>query len=69
MRTSRLIPVAALLCAALGLITPAIEQPTGSDSGRIEQLTGLKGALNEKEGVFKVTLPRRDIQASVAGAR
>jgi uncharacterized protein DUF1259 len=34
---------------------------------RIEQLTGAKGKLDEKEGVFKVTLPRTDIEVRVAG--
>jgi hypothetical protein len=27
------------------------------DTARIEQLTGLMGALNQKEGVFKVNFP------------
>src|SRR3954465_1960712 len=35
----------------------------------IERLTGLKGALNEKEGVFKVSFPRKDIAATVAGVK
>jgi hypothetical protein len=39
------------------------------DTARIEQLTGLKGTLNQKEGVFKVSFPRKDIQATVAGVR
>jgi uncharacterized protein DUF1259 len=37
------------------------------DLARIETLTGLKGKLNEAEGVFKVTFPRTDIKATVAG--
>src|SRR5207248_845349 len=28
------------------------------DTAKIDSLTGLKGKLNEKEGVYKVTLPR-----------
>src|SRR5438552_254763 len=39
----------------------------GPDTAKIEQLTGLKGAFNEKEGVFKVSYPRNDIEATVAG--
>lgn len=39
------------------------------DTGRIEQLTGLKGVLNESEGVFKVSYPRADIEAAAAGVR
>ncbi len=34
---------------------------------RIEVLTGMKGKLNEKEGVFKVSFPRTDIHVKVAG--
>lgn len=37
------------------------------DTARIEQLTGLKGKWNEAEQVFKVSLPRADIQSQVAG--
>ncbi len=36
---------------------------------KIEALTGVKGKLNEKEGVFKVSFPRSDIEATAAGAR
>src|SRR3982750_557326 len=34
---------------------------------RIDELTGLKGKLNEKEGVYKVTFPRADVPVSVEG--
>ncbi len=37
------------------------------DGAKIEQLTGLKGALNEAEGVFKVSQPRGDVKVSVDG--
>ena len=39
------------------------------DTATIERLTGVKGELNEKEGVFKVSVPRSDLDVSVAGAR
>lgn len=39
------------------------------DGARIEVLTGLKGKLNETEGVFKVTFPRTDVKTTVAGVR
>ncbi len=39
------------------------------DTARIEELTGLKGALNEDEGVFKVSYPRSDIEATIAGVK
>jgi hypothetical protein len=35
------------------------------DTAKIEQVMGLKGALNEKEGVFKVSAPRTDVNVSV----
>jgi hypothetical protein len=37
------------------------------DTSKIEQITGLKGALNTNEGVFKVTAPRNDVKVSVDG--
>ena len=37
------------------------------DTARIDQLTGLKGKLNEKEGVYKVTFPRNDVKVIVEG--
>jgi hypothetical protein len=48
----------------------AISAETASlDTAQIEQLTGLKGLLNEEEGVFKVTVPRSDVPISVDGWR
>ena len=37
------------------------------DNARIDQLTGLKGKFNEKEGVYKVTFPRNDVKIVVDG--
>jgi Domain of Unknown Function (DUF1259) len=37
------------------------------DNARIDQLTGLKGKFNEKEGVYKVTFPRNDVKVVVDG--
>jgi hypothetical protein len=37
------------------------------NTARIDELTGLKGKLNEKEGVYKVTFPRNDVQIVVDG--
>lgn len=39
------------------------------DVARIEQLTGVKGELNEKEGVFTVRAPRTDLQVTTAGVK
>jgi hypothetical protein len=54
----------ALLCI-LTTLTSAIS--AAPDGPKIEQLTGLKGALNEAEGVFKVSAPRADVKVSVDG--
>jgi hypothetical protein len=37
------------------------------DTDKIDQATGLKGKLNEKEGVYKVTFPRDDVKVVVGG--
>jgi uncharacterized protein DUF1259 len=39
------------------------------DTARIEQLTGLKGKLDDKEGAFKVSYPRNDIGSTAAGVK
>ena len=42
---------------------------SGLDTAKIEQLTGQKGSFNEKEGVFKVSLPRSDLHVTAAGVK
>src|SRR5438876_2036800 len=37
------------------------------DTAKIDQITGLKGKMNQAEGVYKVTFPRDDVKVSVAG--
>jgi hypothetical protein len=69
MSVQRLFLAAASFAMVARLGASAWAQSDGLDTARIEQLTGLKGTLNEKEGVFKVNFPRKDIQATVAGAR
>src|SRR6058998_2568377 len=39
----------------------------GLDTARIDELTSLKGKMNEKEGVYKVTFPRNDVKVVVDG--
>jgi len=41
---------------------------TGLDTAQIEQLTGAKGAL-DPAGVFKVSVPRRDLSVTSGGVR
>src|SRR5439155_3147578 len=42
-------------------------QAEALDAAKIEQIIGVKGALNTNEGVFKVTSPRNDAKVSVDG--
>ena len=49
----------------LGIISNAFA--TGLDTARIDELTGLKGKMNEKEGVYKVTFPRNDVKVILDG--
>jgi hypothetical protein len=37
------------------------------DTAKIDNLTGLKGKWNEKEGVYRVTFPRADVKVAVDG--
>ncbi|HWA09028.1 MAG TPA: DUF1259 domain-containing protein [Opitutaceae bacterium] len=39
----------------------------GFDPAAIETITGVKGARNDAEGVFKVSLPRTDVPVTVEG--
>jgi len=54
---------------SLGLITLSIfVQPLPAadlNFAQIDEITGLKGKFNEKEGVYKVTLPRNDVPVSI----
>ena len=49
---------AALLCVGLG---------AQLDTAKIDQITGLKGKLSEKENVYKVTWPRNEVKVTVDG--
>ena len=42
---------------------------TKLNTAQIEQLTGVKGSMNEKEGVFKVSVPRSDLAITTAGVK
>jgi hypothetical protein len=52
--------------ATLLLIVPAA-LAAELNTVRIDELVGLKGKLNEKEGVYKVTFPRSDVKVVVDG--
>src|SRR5256884_4802152 len=49
----------------LGIVSSAFAADL--NTARIDELTGLKGKMNEKEGVYKVTLPRADVKVAVDG--
>ncbi len=60
----------AFLAASIGAAAVAMgDDPTGLGTKRIEQLTGAKGQFFEKEGVFKVSVPRADLKVAVAGVK
>jgi len=49
---------------------PSTQGPAAQlNPAQIEQLTGAKGQLNEKENVFKVSAPRNDLAVVAAGTR
>ncbi len=56
--------LAAMLAGLPAEAKPAANAVNGE---KIEQLTGAKGKLDEKEGVFKVSVPRSDLQVTAAG--
>ncbi len=45
----------------------AVSAPAALDTAKIDNLTGLKGKLNEKEGVYRVSFPRSDVKVAVDG--
>src|SRR5437763_13847994 len=55
--------------ALAGAVSPSLAAEGKLDTAKIEQLTGVKGELSEKEGVFKVTAPRSDLKITVAGVK
>jgi len=62
--------LAFVLSATFGGVAMATPASRASlDTGRIEELTGAKGKLDEKEGAFKVSVPRGDLDVHVAGVR
>jgi hypothetical protein len=49
----------------LGIVSSAFAADL--NTARIDELTGLKGKMNDKEGVYKVTFPRADVKVVVDG--
>jgi hypothetical protein len=67
MKTGKTTAVCWLLMASISLIALDRSFAADLDTGRIDELTGLKGKMNEKEGVYKVTFPRNDVKIVVDG--
>jgi hypothetical protein len=67
MKTSKTTATCWLLMASISLIAIARSFAADLDTGHIDELTGLKGKMNEKEGVYKVTFPRDDVKVVVDG--
>jgi hypothetical protein len=67
MKTRKTTATCWLLMASISLIAIARSFAADLDTGRIDELTGLKGKMNEKEGVYKVTFPRDDVKVVVDG--
>jgi hypothetical protein len=54
---------------ALSLAVAPAMAAKGLDTARIEQITGLKGQWDEKEGVFTLRVPRSDLAVTAAGVK
>lgn len=59
----------ALLLVGLATLAPSPGPLPRLDTARIESLTGAKGKLDQKAGVFKVSVPRGDLDVRAAGVR
>ncbi|MDS0860241.1 DUF1259 domain-containing protein [Burkholderia pseudomultivorans] len=62
-RLSHVLLITVGSCAAASSVQAA--QQVTLDTGRIEQITGLKGTYSKQENVFKVTKPRNDVKVQV----
>ncbi len=56
-----------ILCGTILLGFACVALAVDLDTRRIDELTGLKGKMNEKEGVYKVTFPRNDVKVVIDG--
>src|SRR5262249_51046675 len=58
----------AVLAAAYGTLAPqAFANKALPDAALIQKLTGIKGTLDEKAGVYKVSAPRKDLKVNAGG--
>jgi hypothetical protein len=57
----KILLLCAIFCAGIDIGSAAL------DTAKIDQITGLKGKLSEKENVYKVTWPRSEVKMTVDG--
>jgi len=60
-KVKKILLLCAISCATIDIASAAL------DTAKIDQITSLKGKLNEKENAYKVTWPRSDVKVSVDG--
>jgi len=73
----RILKISTIVTAIISILLTTALSPTSlshaaesaMDTGAIERLTGAKGALDAKESVFKVSVPRKDLSVIVAGRK
>ena len=51
--------------AFLLIVSACVSLANDLNTARIDEVTGLKGKMNEKEGVYKITFPRDDVKIAV----
>jgi hypothetical protein len=64
-----LIGLVLFLYGGVGGIPATLAASGPLNTARIEELTGAKGKMDEKEGAFKVSMPRGDLDVKAAGVR
>jgi hypothetical protein len=67
MRNLTFVAAAAVLIPFAAVAAPKAGAGGQLDQAKIEQLTGAKGKLDEKAGVFKVSVPRSDLKVVSSG--
>jgi len=56
-----------LICLAGAVFGGVCAADAALDTAAIDKITGLKGKLSDKEGVYRVTFPRADVKIAVDG--
>src|SRR5438046_6515692 len=69
MKRRQFAPALILIAAVTSAAGEALANQPQLNTGLIEELTGEKGKLDEREGAFKVSVPRADLDIRVAGVR